>query len=274
MSKKSTVVKSPSSILGSTLSLPKNARETKIKHVVESEWSIQILKGTLNGHSQFVVSIQSHAETVPSYYRYADIMSVNSSKIRNIEIDLMNRGGLGRGEFTQIQSYIERLRKEHAYIEGGDISGLFSTENTQEYADVAILEREAEMYFNLLLEYIDENIELFPVRNLETDIDSKEGYQDGVSQGVYIADAKGIKKYGCESIAIIPQYLREVLDISSTKTLGVIFDCWKDKGYLYFDTSSVNKRKDMLVKFEKGMSPKRAYVLTIANSKKEAEWYV
>ena len=100
MSKKNSALNSPSSVPGGILSQPLNARKTSIKESVETIWSIQILKGTLNGHSQFVVSIRSIDEAEPSYYQYADIMSVNSSKVKKIEIDLMNRGGLGRGEFT------------------------------------------------------------------------------------------------------------------------------------------------------------------------------
>lgn len=255
----------------SELSQPLNTREIIIKQAVEKEWSIKILKGELNGHTQLVISIQWRIGGAPSYYKYGDFMSTRSSKAKNIELELMNRAGLGRSDYTKIQSYVERLRTENIYDNVDDITCLLSSEDVREFESAVISDDQAEMYFDLLVEHIEENIELFPKRIIDIDTDPKQGYIEGISQGVYIADEKGIKKYGCNSIAIIPKYLQEVLDISHTNTLGAIFECWVKKGYLYFDESSVDRRKDKPVKLRKGIPTKRAYVLTNSRLKREGE---
>ncbi|WP_096549994.1 hypothetical protein [Ureibacillus thermosphaericus] len=244
------------------LSQPLNTRVFDLKQEIESVWSINILKGKLDGFTQYVVAIRSLDESTPSYYKYADIMSTNTKKAKQIELELMNRGGLGRNDFPKIIAYIERLRRECDYIEVGDVTELLSIDDNQRLTP--FFKEEAESYFNHLLEYIYENRELFPIRKIETDDATNEGYVEGISQGVYIVDSRGIKKYGGPTVAIIPEYLRDVLDISSTKRLGAVFDYWIDKGYMYFDPSSVEKRKDKLVKLKKGMPPKRAYILKIS----------
>ena len=255
----------------SELSQPLNTREITIKQAVEKEWSIEILKGELNGLTQLVISIQGHIEQTPSYHKYADFMSSRSPKAKKIELELMNRAGLSRSGFTQIQSYIERLRDEGTYKEVEDIACLLASEDVQESINVTISGAQAEMYFDLLVEHIEENIELFPKRIIDVDTDPQQGYIENTSQGVYIADEKGIKKYGCESIAIMPKYLREVFEITHTNTLGAILEYWVRKGYLYFDESSVDRRKDKPVKLRRGIPTKRAYVLTSPRLKRAGE---
>ncbi|PIJ98228.1 hypothetical protein [Lysinibacillus sphaericus] len=50
----------------SELSQPLNTREITIKQAVEKEWSIKILKGELNGHTQLAISIQWRIGGAPS----------------------------------------------------------------------------------------------------------------------------------------------------------------------------------------------------------------
>lgn len=183
----------------------------------------------------------------------------------------MNRAGLSRSGFTQIQSYIELLRDECTYKEVEDIACLLASEDVQESINVAISDAQAGIYFDLLVEHIEENIELFPKRIIDVDTEPQQGYIENTSQGVYIADEKGIKKYGCESIAIMPKYLREVFDITHTNTLGAILEYWVRMGYLYLDESSVDLRKDKPVKLRRGIPTKRAYVLTSPRLKRAGE---
>lgn len=224
--------------------------------------SLKIYKGVLRNRSQFIVEISDINGTDQVYYKYAELMSEYSKKTVQITDDLRNQFGLGRNCLTKTQNEVENLMQQNEYEIIDECKtrlylGIYGNELEQEEA----LSREViEKHYNNVIEYIRENTEFFPQRNLSKDIAPNEGYIPKMSLGVYIADEKGLADYGEEVVAISRQCVQDLITKNTTEFSNIV-KRFMELGYFLDSTTNSGDLKQIKLRY--GVRSQRMYLVRV-----------
>ena len=193
--------------------------------------------------NKYVVVITRIGNDVTKMYRLGDFLNKGTSVHNKIETELIDYFALKRNEFVHLQQEVNNLLDKIDLIETVFIPNELDTLAESLYAE--------------LLQCLNDNLDKFATRQLLDSQSNMPKYIEGESWGVYIADDKGLEKYGCEAIAILPSYLKGIVKISDNLKLHEILQIWVKKGYLY----GGKDRLDATISFGKGIKPrKHAYV--------------
>lgn len=128
------------------------------------------------------------------------------------------------------------------------------------------LDVQAHKAYQHLYEFITENKNFFPLSSINKNLQegrgkvSEYGYIQGVSKGVKVDDAVGLKKYGPDTFAVIPNYFKEIIGIEGNMPKALV-ERMRTFGYL---KSTESKRVDVLYSLaDNSTENPRSYIVLI-----------
>lgn len=216
----------------------------------EGLWDIEV--GYVTNDDTYIVKLTSTLRGRKyKYYKINELYTKESE----ITHQLRAFGFLDKGMYAKIIDYIEYIRVSDTQVI--DLDGTLS-----KYLLNEDIEAEANRAYEVLQEYVENNIDAFPKRTTN-------GYEDGQSQGAILDDENNIKKYNGQTLVIHKQYLDRVF-INELSIIGkvrhqAILEEWCRQGLLFPTETGKEKRyqrKDLVLRDGMtGKARKDGYVL-------------
>lgn len=252
-----------------SLQLTEGGKDEVVK---ELRVSLKIYKGVLHNRPQYVVEVTDINGANPVYYQYAELMSEYSKKSAQITNDLMNQFGVGRTFLAKIRNEVENLLQQNECEIIDECKtrlflGIYGNELEQ---GEALSDSRIEQYYNNVIDFIRNNIELFPVRNLSSDIKPDKGYIEKESLGTYIADEKGLDEYGEEVVAISRQCVQDLVTKNTTE-FAKIMKRFIELGYFLDSTTHTGDLKQIKLRYK--VPAKRMYLVRITDEIKRGIYH-
>ena len=220
----------------------------------EGLWDIEV--GYVISEDIYIVKLTSTLRGRKyKYYKLNELYTKEAEVIHK----LREFGFIDKGMYAKIIDYIEYLRvcdTEVVELEGSLSKYLLNED----------IEAEATRAYEVLQEYVNDNIDVFPTRTSNL-------YEEGQSQGVVFDDPTNIKKYNGQALVIHKKYLDGVfineLDIIGKARHQAILEEWCRQGLLFPTETGKEKRyqrKDLVLKEGMtGKARKDGYVIRWSN---------
>lgn len=220
----------------------------------EGLWDIEV--GYVTSEDIYIVKLTSNLRG--KKYKY---VKLNELYTREAEIihQLRAFGYMDKGLYAKVIDYIEYIRV--ADTEVIDLDGTLD-----KYLRNEDIEAEATRAYEVLKEYVNDNIDAFPKRTTN-------GYEDGQSQGAILDDENNIKKYDGQVLVIHKKYLDGIfvndLGIIGKGRHQAILEEWCRQGLLFPTETGKEKRyqrKDLVLRDGMtGKARKDGYVIRWSN---------
>lgn len=199
-------------------------------------WEIEV--GYVLTEDTYIVKLTSTLRGKKYKYYKLNELYTKEAEITN---QLRAFGFIDKGMYAKIIDYIEYLRvcDEEVIDLDGKLDKYLRNED---------IEAEAIRAYEVLLEYVKDNKQLFPTRTSNL-------YEDGESQGVIFDDENNIRKYNGQTVFIHKRYLdgifvNELEIIGKGRHKGILEE-WSRQGILYPTETGKEKRyqrKDLSLK--------------------------
>ncbi len=220
----------------------------------EGLWDIEV--GYVISEDIYIVKLTSALRGKRyKYYKLNELYSKEAEIIHK----LREFGYMDKGLYAKVIDYIEYIRVSDTEVV--ELDGTLS-----KYLLNEDIEAEAIRAYEVLVEYVKDNEQVFPTR-------SSNLYEDGQSQGVIFDDETNIKKYNGQTLVIHKKYLDEIfvndLGIIGKGRHQAILEEWCRQGVLFPTETGKEKRyqrKDLVLKEGMtGKARKDGYVIRWGN---------
>ncbi|MDA3733943.1 hypothetical protein PBV87_20935 [Niameybacter massiliensis] len=220
----------------------------------EGLWDIEV--GYVISEDIYIVKLTSTLRGRKyKYYKLNELYTKEAEVIHQLRAF----GYMDKGLYAKVIDYIEYIRV--CDTEVIDLDGTLD-----KYLRNEDIEAEANRAYEVLQEYVENNIDAFPKRTTN-------GYEDGKSQGVIFDDEKNIKKYDGRVLVIHKQYLDGIfvneLGIIGKGRHQAILEEWCRQERLFPTETGKEKRyqkKDLVLKDGMtGKGRKDGYVIRWSN---------
>lgn len=211
-----------------------------LKELAEEYWDISLLLKEHHGldGKTYVVKMQSKCgQTDPLFFPAGELE--NSKQEKRIIEELANRGGFGSDMFEPLKEFVKfkKILGETSEDDGSYKRYFLGQAET-------VGGEESMKMYERVVEHVMDNKTVFPTK-------TSNNYCEGYSKGQILDDEKSLRKYKCQTVAIVAAHLNDIYRFRNTKVMNALLLKLESKGLVFTNTDETRKQVTLGGKVQK-----------------------